>query len=62
MPTAALKVFIAHFANVAVAILRNELLLAMNAEALVIVGHRRQLLSISIPRIYHMGLTFVKTI
>jgi hypothetical protein len=46
MPTAALKVFIAHFANVAVAILRNELLLAMNAEALVIVGHRSQLLSI----------------
>ena len=42
----ALKVFIAHLADVAVSILRNELLLAVNAEAFAIVGHRRQLLSI----------------
>jgi hypothetical protein len=56
MPTAALKVVITILTDVFVAILWSELLLAMDTESL-IVGHRCQLLSISIPRIYHMGMT-----
>jgi hypothetical protein len=46
MPTAALKIGITILTDVFVAILWSELLLAVNAEALVIVGHRCQLLSI----------------